>query len=112
MTTAVIGGGLMGIASAYELLERGDEVTLFEAKSGLGEETSFANGGMLTASMPGPWNGPGVAKHLISSLIDPYSPMKLCVSAIPSLMFWGLKFLRNSTLAHYQSASVHNLFVG
>ena len=108
MSIAVIGGGLLGVATAYELIAQGEEVVLFESNEGVGEEASFANGGMLTASMPDPWNGPGVVKHLVSSFFDPYSAMKLRLSAIPSLTFWGLKFLSKSTRRHYQYASSKN----
>lgn len=56
----VIGGGLIGLTTAKVLLERGEPVRVLEAREGVGLETSFANGGLLTPSMPDPWNAPGV----------------------------------------------------
>ena len=79
----------MGLTAAYVLQSRGEDVTLVEAQSGVAMESSFANGGMFTPSMPEPWNSPGVSRYLAASLFDPRSSMKLRVSAIPSLFHLG-----------------------
>ncbi|WP_157271594.1 D-amino acid dehydrogenase [Azohydromonas aeria] len=54
-TIAVIGGGITGITTAYVLARRGYEVTLFERHRYAGMETSFANGGQLSASNAEVW---------------------------------------------------------
>lgn len=104
----VIGGGLIGLTTAWELLERGHTVTIVEGNETIAAEASFANGGLITPSMPEPWNGPGVGKHLLSSLFDPRSAMKLRLAAIPSLVPWGLHFLRNSAPNRYHQAIAAN----
>ena len=101
----IIGGGLAGISTLYELTIRGHEVVLLEEKDDVALETSYANGGMLTPSMADPWNSPGIAKHLIKSLNNQHSAMKLHLSALPGMAFWGLKFLRNSTKKRYYAAT-------
>lgn len=101
----IIGAGLAGVASAYELTRRGVRVTLLEANADAGAATSYAPGGIFTPSMPEPWNSPGVGKHLVRSLFDPGAAMKLRIRAIPSLFFWGLKFLRHSTPAKHAYAT-------
>ncbi|MDH4107096.1 MAG: FAD-dependent oxidoreductase [Gammaproteobacteria bacterium] len=108
MSTIVVGGGLMGLTTAEVLLERGESVTVLELLDGVALETSYANGGMLTPSMPEPWNGPGVLRHLASSLFDPRSPMKLRLRAIPSLTGWGLRFLQHSSQRHHDAACAAN----
>lgn len=55
-TIAVIGGGITGITSAYALAKRGFSVTLFEKHRYAAMETSFANGGQLSASNAEVWN--------------------------------------------------------
>ena len=52
---AVIGGGITGVTTAYALVKRGFAVTLFERQRYAGMETSFANGGQLSASNAEVW---------------------------------------------------------
>lgn len=104
----IIGGGLIGVSTLYELVSRGHAATLFEAEGELGLGASFANGGMLTPSMPDPWNGPGVAGHLMASLFDPKSSMKLHLSQVPALAGWGLRFLAASGRARHEATTLAN----
>ncbi len=53
---AVIGGGITGITTAYTLAKRGFEVTVYEKHRYAAMETSFANGGQLSASNAEVWN--------------------------------------------------------
>ncbi|MBS0343426.1 MAG: D-amino acid dehydrogenase, partial [Proteobacteria bacterium] len=53
---AVIGGGITGVTTAYALAKRGFCVTLFERHRYAAMETSFANGGQLSASNAEVWN--------------------------------------------------------
>ena len=53
---AVIGGGITGVTTAYALAKRGFQVTLFEQHRYAAMETSFANGGQLSASNAEVWN--------------------------------------------------------
>jgi len=55
-TIAVIGGGITGVTTAYALAKRGFAVTLFEKHRYAAMETSFANGGQLSASNAEVWN--------------------------------------------------------
>lgn len=80
--TLVIGGGLAGVATLYELTRRGHEALLLEGADTLTACASFANGGLLTASIADPWNGPGVGRQLAASLFDPGAAMKLRLSCL------------------------------
>ena len=53
---AVIGGGVTGVTTAYALAKRGHAVTVFEKHRYVAMETSFANGGQLSASNAEVWN--------------------------------------------------------
>ena len=107
----VIGGGLLGLSTAYELTARGERVSVVEAREGVGLEASFANGGMLTSSMADPWNSPGVFGPLISSPFNAHSALKLRIRAIPSLMGWGLRFVRNANPAQFRLATRANFLL-
>ena len=55
-----VGGGRIGTTSAYYLPRRGCRLTLLEARTEVGLETSFANGGLITPSMSDPWAAPNM----------------------------------------------------
>lgn len=104
----VIGCGVIGLTTALELLRRGERVMLIDAAEHEGLGTSFANAGLLTPSMPDPWNAPGIHRHLFEYLVSSSSALKLRFTALPSLAIWGPKFLLNSRRAPYQAATRAN----
>ena len=53
---AIIGAGITGITTAYQLLERGYDITVFDKNRYAAMETSFANGGQLSACNAEVWN--------------------------------------------------------
>ena len=91
----VLGGGVIGVTTAYFLARHGCRVALIDRQSGAGLETSFANGGLVTPSMADPWAAPGLPLKMLKWIGREDSPFLLRPSAIPGLMSWGLQFLRN-----------------
>ena len=92
-TIAVIGGGITGVTTAYALVQRGFAVTLFEKQRYAAMETSFANGGQLSASNAEVWNhGATILKGLKWML---KSDAPLLVSPRPSWhkLSWFFEFL-------------------
>lgn len=109
MKVVVIGAGLLGISTGYFLRRRGHEVTVIERESGPGLQTSFANGALVTPSMPEPWNTPGCWRLLLASLARPDAPLQLRLRALPGLTGWGIRFLRNSSPERYRANTLRNL---
>src|ERR1700730_13873166 len=109
MKVLVIGAGLIGVTTAYSLSRCGHEVTLIDKREGPGLETSFANGALLSPSMPEPWNAPGCWRVLLHSLGRPEAPLKLRLAALPALGGWGIRFLRNSSVERYLRNTRSNL---
>ncbi len=111
----MIGAGLIGVATACALRERGCEVTVIERRQGPGQETSFANGGLLTPGMAEHWNSPGCWRTLLESFFVPDSALRVPLRMLPELRGWGLQFLRNSNAdlfarKYLQQRSVGPLF--
>jgi D-amino-acid dehydrogenase len=104
----VVGGGLAGLSSAYALAEAGYAVQLLERREDVALETSFANGGILTPSMPDPWNSPGVHWQLLRWLGREDAPMLLRPRALPTYLGWGLRFLAASAPRSYHAATRAN----
>ena len=98
----VLGGGVIGVTSAYYLALRGFRVTLIERLDEVGQETSFANGGLFTPSMSDPWAAPGIPLKLLKWIGREDSPLLLRLHALPGLLSWGLRFLRNCDEAHWR----------
>ena len=61
---AIIGAGITGITTAYQLLERGYTVSVFDKNRYAAMETSFANGGQLSACNAEVWNSSVSYTHL------------------------------------------------
>ena len=95
MHIVVIGGGLMGTATAWFLLEAGHEVTLLDRNPELAAEGSYANGGILHAGHAAPWNSPAVAGQLLRWVGREASPLLLRPGRLPWMTRWGLGFLRH-----------------
>lgn len=90
---AVIGGGITGITTAYALLKRGHQVTVYEGHRYAAMETSYANGGQLSASNAEVWNSlPTVIKGL-KWMFKKDAP--LLVNPLPSWhkLSWFTEFL-------------------
>ena len=64
----VLGGGIVGVTTAYFLSRQGHEVTLIEKNEDAGLETSFANGGIVTPSMSDPWVSPEIPRFILCLL--------------------------------------------
>jgi D-amino-acid dehydrogenase len=109
MKIIIIGSGLMGVTSAYFLKRRGHDVTVLERADGPARETSFANGAMLTAGMAEPWNSPGSWLVLLASLGRSDAALQVRPKALPSLVGWGMTFLRNSRSATYERNALNIL---
>ena len=122
MRVLIIGAGIAGVTTAYHLHRYGTEVTVVDRESGSGLECSYANGGGLTASVPEPWNAPGIHKVLFQSLGKKDAPILLRMRALPGILPWGIRFLlssrrdvfinnvkRNSLLANYSLSLIKEI---
>ena len=106
MSTIILGGGLIGVTTAYYLAKSGREVTVIERNAGVGEETSFQNGALLAPGHSQAWAAPGASWTLIKSLFQKDPALKFRLSADPQFWRWGMKFLRFCTAEHYRANSL------
>ena len=101
----IIGGGLLGLATANALLDRGEKVLVLDKNPEVASAASFANAGMLTPSQSTPWNSPSDIAYILSGIGRKDSPMSVSFGAIPSYFFWGLRFILNSTPSRFEKIS-------
>lgn len=109
MRVLVIGSGLAGVTTAWFLRQHGAEVHVVDRCAAAAMETSHANAGMLTPSMCDPWNQPGLLLRLLKWIGREDSPMLLRPAALPAMLGWGLRFLRNSSPARHRESTLINL---
>jgi len=96
MKVVVLGGGVVGVTTAYYLLKDGHEVTLIERQPGVARECSHANGGFVAISQAVPWSAPGVPVKTLRTMAQPDAPILMHASQLPRIWRWGLEFLRCS----------------
>jgi len=101
----IIGGGLLGLATANALLDRGEKVLVLDKNTEVASAASFANAGMLTPSQSTPWNSPSDIAYILSGIGRKDSPMSVSFGVIPSYFFWGLRFILNSTPSRFEKIS-------
>jgi D-amino-acid dehydrogenase len=96
LKTLILGGGLLGVSTAYFLARAGHDVIVVERKSGAGMDTSFANGGQLSAGQSIPWANPHAPFLLGKWLGRSNAPLVFHpLKADAALWRWGISFLRN-----------------
>lgn len=90
---AIIGAGIVGLSTAFKLLEAGRSVTLIDRK-GMALETSRGNAGGLAFSEVLPLASSGMLRKLPRWLSDPLGPLSIPVAYLPQITPWLLRFWR------------------
>ena len=94
MKIAVIGAGIIGVTTAYELAQDGHEVTVFERRLAAAEEGSFANAGLVAPAYTTPWTAPGMPFKIISHLLSRHAPVRVRWPLSRSELGWMWKSWR------------------
>jgi D-amino-acid dehydrogenase len=98
---AVIGAGIVGVTTAYELGSGGHEVTVFERRAGVASEASFANAGVVAPGYVTPWAGPGMPWKVLRHLLSRDAPVRLRWSGAWDRLPWIWRWWRACRPAVY-----------
>lgn len=103
MKIGIIGGGIIGLTSAYYLVKAGHKVTVIE-KGNLQEGCSFGNAGMIVPSHFIPLAAPGMISKGIRWMFNSKSPFYVRPSLNPDLLKWGYLFYKHANQANVDKA--------
>ena len=101
MTTIVIGGGVVGVATAYELARDGEDVTLVERDPTVASGASAVNAGLITPGHSLAWASPQAPGMLVRSVFGARTVIRVRPRPDPRLARWGVRFLRECTPARF-----------
>ena len=93
MNVLVIGGGVVGVTTAYYLSKAGMDVTVVDGNEAAGLETSAGNAGLFSPSDAFAWASPSALKIAVQSFINPDMGIKYKLRLDPALWRWSLAFL-------------------
>jgi len=95
MKAIVLGAGIIGVTTAFELARDGHYVTVIERREDVALETSFANGGQIAANHAEPWAAPGTIAKAIAWLGRKDAPLLYHLRLDPALWAWTVEFFAN-----------------
>ena len=101
----ILGGGVIGLSSAYYLLKAGRSVCILERDT-VGAATSFGNCGTITPSHIPPLAAPGMVAKAMKWMLTPDAPFYVKPTLDPGLIFWLLKFAQRCNKKDWHASSL------
>lgn len=101
MKVIVLGSGVIGVTSAWELARAGHEVTVIDRSAGPALETSFANAGEVSPGYSTPWAAPGIPLKALKWAFQRHAPLVLNPLASLKAAGWLGQMLSNCTSEAY-----------
>lgn len=101
MRVIVLGAGIIGVTTAYQLAKAGHEVTVVDRQTGPALETSFANAGEVSFGYCSPWAAPGIPLKAMKWLFMQHAPLILRPKFDAAMLSWLFRMLSNCTAERY-----------
>src|SRR6218665_3490287 len=112
MKTIVLGAGIIGISTAWQLLERGHEVTVVERQPDAALAPSFANAGKISVSYCEPWANRSAPLKALKWMLDKEAALLLRPQLDWQQWRWGLQFLAQCNDAAFERNVAQILALG
>ncbi len=103
MQVVVVGGGVMGVCTAYFLAQNGHEVSVIERCGNVAEQASFGNAGIVAPACAAPWALPGMQRKLIASLFKSDGPFNLKPRLEPAMWRWLGRWMTECEIQHFRT---------
>ncbi|QDX27852.1 FAD-dependent oxidoreductase [Sphingomonas suaedae] len=105
----VLGAGVVGMATALTLADRGHRVTVIDAAQGPGLGTSFANGAQLSYAYTDALASPATVAQVPRLLLGLDNALRFHLRLDPDFLMWSLAFLRNGSAARFRRNTIAGL---
>lgn len=102
MQIVILGSGVVGVASAWYLVQSGHEVTVIDRQPCAALETSAANAGQISAGYAAPWAAPGIPLKALKWLFQRHAPLAFRPDGSSFQLQWMWQMLRNCNMHDYQ----------
>ena len=101
MDVLVLGGGVVGVTTAYQLAREGAKVTLIDRQPDVAMETSFANAGQISPGYAAPWAAPGIPLKALKWWFQQHAPLSVRPDGTWFQLQWIAQMLRHCTQTRY-----------
>ncbi|MFL1732845.1 D-amino acid dehydrogenase [Moraxella oculi] len=102
MKIIILGGGVIGVCTAYYLAKNGAKVTVIERQSNVSEETSFGNAGQISPGYSTPWAAPSIPAKAMKWLFQKHAPLAIRPDGTSFQMAWMRQMLANCNSDAYE----------
>ncbi len=111
-SVAIIGAGVVGVATAYALARRGLDVTVIDGRESAGRGASYANGAQLSYLYTDALANPRLFRDMPALLLGRSEAFRMRLSLDPDYLRWLLAFLRNCTAGRFKRNTLAALELG
>ncbi|WII95301.1 D-amino acid dehydrogenase [Moraxella haemolytica] len=101
MKILILGGGVIGVTSAYYLAKMGVEVTVIDRQHDVAEETSFGNAGQISPGYSTPWAAPGIPIKAAKWLVQKHAPFSIRPDGSWWQASWAMQMFANCNESCY-----------
>lgn len=101
MKVIVLGGGVIGVTTAWYLAKSGASVTVLERQDGAAQETSFGNAGQVSPGYSTPWAAPGIPLKALKWMFQKHAPLAIRADGSLFQLRWMAQMLRNCSPERY-----------
>jgi len=101
MHVVVLGGGVIGVCSAWYLARRGAQVTVIDRQGEVAAETSFANAGQVSPGYSTPWAAPGIPLKALRWMFQRHAPLSIRLDGSLHQLKWLAAMLLNCSPERY-----------
>ncbi|WP_029075988.1 D-amino acid dehydrogenase [Kaistia adipata] len=112
MRIIVLGGGVIGVTTAYALRQEGHEVVLLEKEPAAGLGTSYANAAQISPALSAPWAVPGLVGKALHWMFEKYPPLIISKFPDPEMVRWLWRMWRAASPEQYERSKRAMVAIG